>query len=260
MPQYGNMDKAFLGMKADNNVVTRVESWAATEDVEFGYPVFSYLGEERKAYKFYEDVTKLVFDADLITGNLVDLTVNSTPITQVPFNTDHDTTMTDLVNSITAVTGIDAALATSTADPNNRTVFIRSKAVTNAVTGEAVTGGASQAGITKTTQSDQVFIGVAIQTAKNVEVSNQGKYYKDQTISVANRGIFWSILDGTANNLDDAFLSVSGASAGKFSSTPGADVSCKFKSNNYTNLTTTDVMASVEISGAKKLFEEITWV
>lgn len=256
MPEYDFIDEAILGLKADNNYVTRIESWAAQEDLEFGYPAFSYLSEEEKAWAYHLDTAKVVFDADFVTGNLIDGTVNTVAWTQVPFNVDHDTTMDDLVDAINALSGVEAALDPN--DTNNRTVFVRTKGLDN-ITTAVVTGGATQPVDTITYQSDQVFIGVALYIAKNVEVTNDCKYYQYQTASIMNRGILWAILNGEASNNDDAYLVESGANAGKFDATAGLDVNCKFKSNNYTNPTTNDVMAKVEISGSVKLNAEIAW-
>lgn len=256
MPQYGNMDEAILGLKADNGSVTRVESWAAQEDIAFGSTVFSYLGEQEKAWGYHNDTAKIVFDADFVTGNLIDGTVNTVAWTQVPFDTDHDTTMDNLVTAITALAGVEAAL--DSGDANNRTVFIRTMGLDNTTT-VTVTGGASQPGDTITYQSDQVFIGVALNVAKNTEVVNDCKYYQNETASVMNIGIIWAALNGTANNNDIAYIVSSGTPAGKFDDTAGLTVDCIFKSNNYTNPTTSDVMAKVQVKGSKKLNAEIAW-
>jgi len=256
MPQYGNIDRAILGLKVDNDSITRVLSKAAQEDIEFGYPVFSYLGDEEKAYAYHLDTAKVVFDADFVTGNLIDGTVNTVAWTQVPFNGTHDDTMDDLVAAISALDGVDAALDPN--DVNNRTVFVRTVGLDN-ITTAVVTGGATQPVATITYQSDQVFIGVALFIQKNVEVTNDCKYYQYQAMSVLNTGIIWAILYGDANIYDDAYLVESGAEAGKFDDTAGLDINCNFRSNNYTNPITNDIMAQVEVNGSKKLNAEIAW-
>ena len=66
---------------------------------------------------------KIIFDADFVTLNEIVVTVNGTAVTMVPFNTDHDTTMDDLVTQIEA----DIAESTVTLDAediNNRTLLL----------------------------------------------------------------------------------------------------------------------------------------
>jgi len=94
-----------------------------------------------------DSLTKCViaFDADLITGNLIDMDVNSVSMPQVAFNTDHDTTMDDLVTALDGMTGVDAELY---GDADNRKVRISSPGVNILIENALVTGGVSQANIT----------------------------------------------------------------------------------------------------------------
>lgn len=66
---------------------------------------------------------KIVFNADFVSLNEIIVTVNGTAVTMVPFNTDHDTTMNDIITQIEA----DIANSTVILDPddvNNRTLLI----------------------------------------------------------------------------------------------------------------------------------------
>lgn len=260
MGQYNDLDQAVLGMKADNDSITRVESFAAQEDITFGYPVFGYLGIEEKAYAYHLDTAKVIYDADFVTGNSIAFSVNSIAITPVIFNTDHNTTMNDLLAAVTGLDGVDASLDPN--DVNNRTLFVRTIGLDNTTT-SVVTGGASQPVATITYQSDQIFLGVNLFVQKDVLIANNCKVYQNQTAAIINTGIIWSIVDtATGGELaynDNAFLVGSGATAGKFSLTAGLDINCKFKSNVYTNSTTNDIIAKIEINGSKKLNEEIIW-
>lgn len=86
-------------------------------------------------------IQNIVFDAALVTGNLIDGEINGEAITQVPFNTNNDTTVDDLateiqsnVNVITAVrSGTDTVIVTSVQD------------IAVSLTNYVVTGGATQA-------------------------------------------------------------------------------------------------------------------
>jgi uncharacterized phage protein gp47/JayE len=87
---------------------------------------------------------KVVWDADFVTGNNIDITVNGTPVTTVPFNTDQSTTMSNLK------TQIETDISNSTVtidilDSNERTLIINVSTTDDTRVTENVTGGASQA-------------------------------------------------------------------------------------------------------------------
>ena len=143
MPEYNDIDNARAGLLygLDNQIEG---GWASqpVAGIEFGRPVFGYAGDSVKLYDFKNDVGKIVFDVDFVTGNSIIITVNTVPTAAVPFNADHDTTMDDVLNAINALTDVEAVLDST--DANNRTFYILQKGVT-AVVLEAVTGGAGQA-------------------------------------------------------------------------------------------------------------------
>ncbi len=104
-------------------------------------------GDSEKLPK--NDVTVLTFDADLVTGNNFDAKINGSAITQVPFNTTSDQTMDDIATEFQSDALIATAVATGTP---KRVITITAAGDETApvvITDEAVTGGASQAGITK---------------------------------------------------------------------------------------------------------------
>jgi len=92
------------------------------------------------------DAAKLVFDADFVTGNTIDGKVNTVAWAQVPFNTDHDTTASDLETAIGALAGVTCTL--DAGDPTNRTFDISVSGSELVITDVVVAGGASQAGST----------------------------------------------------------------------------------------------------------------
>lgn len=85
------------------------------------------------------------FSADIITGNSVDMDVNGVAMATVPFNTDHDTTMDDIVTALDAMTGVDAVLY---GDDDNRKIRITKTGANVLIEDALVTGGVSQATIT----------------------------------------------------------------------------------------------------------------
>ncbi len=256
MSQYGNIDQAIAGLKADNNANERIESRACQESngIQFGQTVWGYLGDSEKGYGFYVDTSKIVLDSDFASGDIVKFTVNGTDTANVTFTTDHDTTMDLCVAAITALTGVDAALDAD--DANNRTIYVRTKGLTNTTTMTDV--GGSPPAETITTQSDQVFLGVAMFVQKDISATNTAKYDQYQDISVVSIGIIWAFLNGTCLSEDIAYTVNSGT--GKFDDTAGNTINAVFRSNNYTNPTTSDVIAKVELKGSYKPNAQIAWV
>ena len=97
----------------------------------------------------------LVFSADLVTSNAIDITVNGTAMTQVTFDTDHDTTMDLIVASLAALTGVEAELDAT--DTNNRTIRVSNTTQNIVINSAAVTGGASQATITASAVKSVIY-------------------------------------------------------------------------------------------------------
>lgn len=93
----------------------------------------------------------LTFDADFITANLIDMNIDGIPITQVPFNTDQPTTMTDLATQIALSTKVATATVTGAREI---TIVMAVLDVIVPITGILVTAGASQAGGTVATIVD----------------------------------------------------------------------------------------------------------
>lgn len=129
-------------------------------------------GETQDWYALIIIVTKtgkIVFDADLITGNNVDIVVNGTAVTTVPFNTDHDTTMDDIIAQIeTDIPNSSASL--DTGDVDNRTILIEVFETGVTTLTAVVTGGVSQAVATITfiTIDDYKAVAAWTETQKKI--------------------------------------------------------------------------------------------
>lgn len=90
----------------------------------------------------------VVLDADLVTSNDIDITVNGNALTTIPFNTDHLTTMQDIVTAIEAEPNINNV---AISDANNRTLTVSSDPNTDGIINSfVVTNGATQATATIT--------------------------------------------------------------------------------------------------------------
>lgn len=197
----------FAGMKADSRF-DEVESKQAAEQIVFGRAVAAEPGNVDSVVLPKNDNATLLFDADFVTSNTIDLKVNGVAIAQVTFATDHDTTAGLVRDAIAALTGVTCIL--DPLDANNRTFLIETDGVIIAVTDVVVAAGASQAGSTVTLSADDVFRGISL------HVNNEaGKYLITDMVSVG-RKVIAIVETGVAVVADEAaYVDLSGA-IGKF--------------------------------------------
>ncbi len=267
MSQYGTIDNAFAGMKAEHYQFAEVlKSACAKQDIDFGMPVFSYLGDKESVYNYKLDTAKIVLDSDFASGDAVTFTVNGQSTSSIVYATSHDNTMDLCIAAITALSITDSVLGTvdvdAALDPNdsnNRTIFVRTKGLDNTTTMTDDAG--SPPAETITYQSDQVFRGMARHKAKYTDLTdNTNRYEVQDTVSIVERGFYWGIINNVTIlseqvcNIDNA-----GADKGKFTNVAGDTINCLFRSDNYTQPTLTDYLAVVELRGAVKLNTEIAW-
>ena len=215
---YQDMGTALAGLGIAP-ATARIDSFTATEDIEFGYPVFSYPGE-KKAYAYHLDTASLVFDADFVTSNTIDITVNGEAMGQVTFTTDHDTTAGLVVDGLNAMTGVEAVL--DTGDVTNRTFLIRSKGVTSVVSATVLLG-ESQATGTPSYESAQIFVGMCLRTM--MPSSGTAKYILTEEVNVLERGKLWAECDKAVNANTDVAV----ASNGKVTDAGALSIDCKFR-------------------------------
>jgi len=175
-----NQAAPYAGMKSDSRF-DEVKSYAAEEEIQFGYAVGAEAGNVESVSLIRKDNAKLVFDADFVADNAINGKVNTVSWVEVDFDTDHDTTAAALVVAIGNLAGVTCVL--DPADANNRTFLIEAEGTTIAVTDVAVTGGASQAGSTVTLSGDNLFRGIALSTH-----NENGKYLATDTVSVLTKG------------------------------------------------------------------------
>jgi len=104
----------------------------------------------------------LVFDADLVTSNTIDMDVNGTAMSQVTFATSHLNTMGLIITALEAMDDVQSAALDAT-DTNNRTIIITGVDDTDiAVTSIVVAAGASQANGAYTKGTRDVLYGIAL--------------------------------------------------------------------------------------------------
>lgn len=267
MSQYGNIDRAFAGMKAEHYQFPEIlKSACAKQVIDFGKPIFSYLGDNESVYNYALDTAKIALDSDFASGDIVTFTVNGQTTAQVTFTTDHDTTMNLCIAAIRALTVTDSVLgvqsvnaALDPGDANNRTIYTRIKGLDNTTTMADI--GGSPPAETITTQSDQVFRGLARHKAKYTNLAtNTNRYELQDTVSIVERGFYWGVINNlTILSEQVCNIDNSGSDKGNFSNVAGDTINCLFRSDNYTQPTLGGYLAVVELRGAVKLNAEIDW-
>lgn len=267
MSQYGTLDSAFAGMKAEHYQFAEIlKSGVAKQAIDFGMPVFSYLGDGESIYNYVLDTAKIVLDADFGGTDAVTFTVNGQTTGTVTYITDHDTTMDLCIAAIKALTVTDTVLGAQSvdagllaSDANNRTIYTRIKGLTNTSTMADIAD--APPAETITTQSDQVFRGMARHVAKYLDATLAVAGIPAQdSISIVEEGFYWGIInDLTILSEDVCNLDNSGAGIGKFTNIAGDTINCLFRSDNYTQPTLTDYLAVIQLKGVVKLNTEIVW-
>lgn len=225
MGAYNNIDPAIAGLKY--GLDSKTETWRAAEAMEFGKPAFGHKDDPVNASSLYRDVGKIAFDADFVTGNTIDGTVNTVAITQVTFTTDHDTTAALVAAAYAALTGVECIL--DPADTNNRTFLIRAKRTEIVVT-EDVQSGASQATGTITYDTSMIFLGVAQFTQK--EAAGSAEYALDEAMNIMSSGqIYGSATVAAIEALEKAYVDSDGAGRGDWTDTAGFDTLSIYRNN-----------------------------
>lgn len=128
------------------------------EDIPSAVGVMKPLNQDYAIMLPRNDTASSVFSADLITGNIVNMTVNGVAITPVTYAAGHLQTMQAIAGEIQAIPSVASA---TVGGANNRTITIISNIGTaTTVTVGTVTGGASQATIVSTAGQSGTFFGV----------------------------------------------------------------------------------------------------
>ena len=226
------MEESFPGMIVDSYPNKNTISRAAEEAIAFALGVVQGTDVAKQCRLPKLDNASLLFDADFVTSNTIDLDVDGVSITQVPFDTDHDTTADNLVIAIAALTGISCIL--DSGDANNRTFLIESEGVDIVVDNVVVAAGASQAVGVVTYSTDDVFIGVARHEHKMSNSEQISLYKITDAVNVMDEGLIWVYVTEAVAIGEAAYLiAAAGADRGKFTKTSTNNITtqgAKFKS------------------------------
>lgn len=248
MGAYGAPDVAIAGMVEGFH--NDFESAIAKEDINFGSPVFGFVGSENKCYGPHLDKATVTLSADLVTSNVYTVTINGTAVAGT-FDTDHATTMTALIAAIKADTTLAALGISAAAGSSNRVIVVSAPAGLDLTVTGAVTLGASQASVAVVYGTNGKFLGVA------AFVQNGGKDFgagtacwkNGMSVSILRDGRLYVPAESTVADKDPAYVSGLGGAGtlGKFTdvSTNNYDIGGFFRSNVSSGL------ALLEVRGMK---------
>jgi len=248
MGAYGAPDVAIAGMVEGFH--NDFESAIAKEDIDFGSPVFGFVGSENKCYAPHKDKATATLSADLVTSNVYTVTINGTAVAET-FDTDHATTMTALIAAINADTTLAGLGISAAAGSSNRVIVISAPAGLDLTVTGAVTLGATQANVAVVHGTNGKFLGVA------AFVQNGGKDFgagtacwkNGMSVSILRDGRVWVPAESTVADKDPAYVSGLGGAGtlGKFTdvATNNYDIGGFFRSNVSSGL------ALLEVRGMK---------
>lgn len=146
-----------IGVCKKGSIYVEVESAVTTDDSVY----VRYIGKAQRQL--------ITLDIDLESGNTVDLKIDGVSMTQVPWNTSHNQTMTDICTQILADF---SQIATCTAAGKVITVTAAVRGVAFVISDWLVAGGSNQA------------VAVISQTIAAMVDSLRGKFRKDADLEV----------------------------------------------------------------------------
>lgn len=233
MPEYQNIDPKIAGLK--QGLGSRVRSLNVKEiaGIAFGLPVFGYEGNENDIFKYHNNQAQIVWDADFVTSNLIDIVVDGVAVTQVPFNTDQATTIQDVCDQIEAdITG--AVCVRTDTGGDDRTITITIEDGVDRVVTEVVTAGASQATGTITVASTQIFVGFTMIThieaaAKtdldgNVVTAATAFYAFKSVANIMIDGWLSAVTGAAVSSYKDAYVVATGVQQGNITDVSASNV------------------------------------
>lgn len=248
MGAYGAPDVAIAGMVEGFH--NDFESAIAQEDINFGSPVFGFVGSENKCYGPHKDKATTLLDADLVASNVITTTINGEAIAST-FATSHAATMTAHIAAINADAELAALGISAVAGATNRGIVISAPAGLDLVVTQAVTLGASQAGATVTYGTNGKFLGAAafVQIGGKEFAAGSACWKQGMSVSILRDGRLYVLAESTVADKDPAYISGLGGAGtiGKFTdvSTNNYDIGGFFRSNVSSGL------AVLEVRGMK---------
>lgn len=185
---------ASAGLKADL-CYDYVISCRAFVDIHMGLGVAKVTGVDFQVRLPTQNLTTLVFSADLVASNVINGEVNGIAITPVTYTSSHLNTMGLIAAAIETA---DDQLTATVGGANNRTITIQANNGFNATAANwIVTLGASQATITITNTNNDVFYGISLRQKNKQNVytplgsGGPTPYFIGDSVPVETNGVVW---------------------------------------------------------------------
>jgi hypothetical protein len=248
MGAYGAPDVAIAGMVEGFH--NDFESAIAMEDIDFGSPVFGFVGSENKCYGPHLDKATVSLTADLVASDTLAVVIDGVTVDET-FATTHAAAMTALIAAIKADTTLAAAGITAAAGATNRDIVVSAPAGSDLVVTAAVTSaGAGTAVATVAMGTAGKFLGAAafIQIGGKDFGAGTASYQKGMSVSILRDGRLYVLAESTVADKDPAYVVAGGAGTiGKFTdvATSNYDIGGYFRSNVSSGL------AVLEVRGLK---------
>jgi hypothetical protein len=249
MGAYGSPDVAIAGMVVGFH--NDFESAIAKEDIDFGSPVFGFVGSEDKCYGPHLEIATVTLSADLATGDTISVTVNGNTVSE-GYDTSHAATMTAFIAEINADTDIAALGIKAAEGASNKVVVLTGPAGLDVVATASVTStgsGTAEATVARSTAGK--FLGVAafVQIGGKDFGAETSCWKEGMSVSILRVGRIWVPAESTVADKDAAYaVTVGTGTLGNFTdvSTNNYDIGGYFRSN-----VSSSGLAELEVRGLK---------
>lgn len=179
--------------------------------IPIGRAVSKVLGADYQAHLPSQNLTTLVFSADLITANEINGSINGVAIAPVTFDTSHLITMGLIADEIEAIDGVASA---TVGGENDRTITVVGEVDQVSIIGTswAVTSGASQATVAVTNTTADSLYGVALRTQNKMNLyapagsDGASPYYQGDCVSMLTRGRVYVLVEDTVTSDDPVYV------------------------------------------------------
>lgn len=230
MDLYGDQQKAMPGQALGWHSDT--ETRLAGEKIYPGDPVFAAAGDDTVGYLPHITAVTLTISA-LVTGNVINLTVNGIAIDPVLWDTDDQTTVRRAAEAVDQNEAVRAlGIDTFQVDGSPLSFYLQSPGVTITASG-SITGGASQGTVSVTAFTTTKFIGIARHTELSFK-EGEGFYPPQYPVNVLTHGKIVVPVAASAQpgDLKPAYIITSGGDTGTFTDEAGGhyDCGCLFRS------------------------------
>lgn len=247
MGAYGAPDVAIAGMVEGYH--NDFESAIAKEDIDFGSPVFGFVGSENKCYGPHLEVATVTVSADLVAGDTLAVVIDGVTVDEA-FATTHAAAMTALIAAINADTTLAAAGIVAAASGARGLTVTALPGSDPVVTASVASTGSGTAVATVAMSTAGKFLGVAafVQMGGKDYGAGTACWKEGTSVSILREGRVWVPVESTVADKDPAYaVTVGAGTIGKFTdvSTSNYDIGGFFRSNASSGL------ALLEVRGMK---------